>query len=217
MQRSHQKMLEETPSPALRPAEREGLLALAVAALRELGYKSAGTMEFLYQDGEFYFIEMNTRLQVEHPISEMISGIDIVREQLRIAAGAPLGYRQSDIMLRGHAIECRINAENPEDFRPSPGRVTDYHAPGGLGVRVDSALYQGYEVPPYYDSLIAKLIVYGENRKECLMRLRRALEEYVIGGIETTIPLHQRLVDEADFLRGDYDIHWLERFLAQPS
>jgi len=191
LQRSHQKMFEETPSPALNREERERLSGLAVAALRNLGYKGVGTLEFLYQDGEFFFIEMNTRLQVEHPITEMISGIDIVREQIRIAAGAPLGYRQPDISFCGHAIECRINAENPETFLPCPGRVTDYHAPGGLGVRVDSALYHGYEVPPYYDSLISKLIVHGKSRNECLMRLRRALEEYVIGGIETTIPLHQ--------------------------
>jgi acetyl-CoA carboxylase, biotin carboxylase subunit len=215
LQRAHQKVLEETPSPALNPSERDRLGALAVAALRNIGYRSVGTLEFLCQDGEFFFIEMNTRLQVEHPISEMVSGIDIVREQLRIAAGAPLGYRQAEIRLSGHAIECRINAENPETFRPSPGRVTDYHAPGGLGVRVDSALYQGYEVPPYYDSLISKLIIHGKTRNECLMRLRRALEEYVIGGIETTIPLHQRLVDAADFINGDYDIHWLERFLGR--
>src|SRR5689334_14421036 len=213
LQRSHQKLLEETPSPALNCNEREGLGALAVAALRELGYKSAGTLEFLYQDGEFFFIEMNTRLQVEHPITEMISGIDIVREQLRIAAGAPLEYRQSDIRLCGHAIECRINAENPQSFLPSPGRVTDYHAPGGLGVRVDSALYQGYQVPPHYDSLISKLIVHGKSRNECLMRLRRALDEYVIGGIETTIPLHRRLVAATEFIDGDYDVHWLERFV----
>ncbi len=217
LQRAHQKMLEETPSPALDPPARERLLALAVAALKELGYKSAGTIEFLYEDGAFYFIEMNTRLQVEHPISEMISGVDIVKEQLRIAAGAPLGYRQSDIALRGHAIECRINAESPEDFRPSPGRVGEYHAPGGFGVRVDSALYQGYEVPPYYDSLVAKLIVHGGSREECVMRLRRALAEYAIGGIATTIPLHQALVDDAEFRRGTYDIHWLERFLARPG
>ncbi len=215
LQRAHQKLLEETPSPALAPPARERLTGLAVAALRQLGYKSAGTMEFLYEDGEFYFIEMNTRLQVEHPVSEMISGVDIVAEQLRIAAGAPLGYAQADVTLRGHAIECRINAESPEDFRPSPGRIKEYHAPGGLGVRVDSALYQGYEVPPYYDSLIAKLIVHGTNREECVMRLRRALAEYVIGGIETTIPLHQRLVDDPEFRRGAYDIHWLERFLAR--
>ena len=217
LQRSHQKLLEEAPSPALPPAVRERLLATAVGALQELHYKSSGTIEFLYQDGEFFFIEMNTRLQVEHPISEMISGVDIVREQLRIAAGEPLGYRQSDIVLRGHAIECRINAESSEDFRPSPGRVSDYHAPGGLGVRVDSALYQGYQVPPFYDSLVAKLIAYGADREECVMRLRRALAEYVVGGIETTIPLHQRLVEEADFRRGEYDIHWLERYLARPS
>ncbi len=213
LQRKHQKILEETPSPGLDPAARERLTATAVAALEKLGYQSAGTIEFLYRDGEFYFIEMNTRLQVEHPISEMISGIDIVREQLRIAAGETLGYRQSDIHLRGHAIECRINAENPDDFRPSPGRISEYHAPGGPGIRVDSGLYQGYTVPPYYDSLIAKLIIYGGDRAECLMRLRRALEEYVIGGIETTIPLHQRLGDNAEFQRGAYDIGWLERLL----
>jgi acetyl-CoA carboxylase biotin carboxylase subunit len=215
LQRSHQKVLEETPSSALNPDQRDRLGALAVGAMRELGYRSAGTLEFLYQDGEFSFIEMNTRLQVEHPISEMVSGVDIVREQLRIADGAPLGYRQAEIRLSGHAVECRINAENPDDFRPSPGRVTDYHAPGGLGVRVDSALYQGYVVPPYYDSLISKLIIHGKTRNECLMRLRRALEEYVIGGIETTIPLHQRLVGARDFIDGDYDIGWLERFVGR--
>ena len=217
LQRSHQKILEETPSPALNRYERERLGDLAAAALRELGYKSAGTLEFLYQQGEFFFIEMNTRLQVEHPITEMVSGIDIVREQLRIAAGSPLGYRQSDIKLCGHAIECRINAENPDSFLPSPGRVIDYHAPGGLGVRVDSALYQGYEVPPYYDSLVSKLIVHGRSRNECLMRLRRALEEYVIEGIETTIPLHQRLAAAAEFVDGDYDVHWLGRFVQRPG
>jgi acetyl-CoA carboxylase biotin carboxylase subunit len=217
LQRSHQKLLEETPSPALNCGERERLGQLAVAALRELGYKNAGTLEFLYQDGEFFFIEMNTRLQVEHPITEMISGIDIVREQLRIAAGAPLGYRQTDVNICGHAIECRINAEDSRTFKPSPGRVTDYHAPGGLGVRVDSALYQGYEVPPYYDSLISKLIVHGKSRNECLMRLRRALDEYVIGGIETTIPLHQRLTEAAEFIDGDYDVHWLEHFTSRLS
>jgi acetyl-CoA carboxylase, biotin carboxylase subunit len=215
LQRSHQKVLEETPSPALNPGERDRLGRLAVGAMAEIGYKSAGTMEFLYQDGEFFFIEMNTRLQVEHPISELVSGVDIVREQLRLAAGAPLGYTQADINLSGHAIECRINAENPQTFVPSPGRVSDYHAPGGLGVRVDSALYAGYAVPPYYDSLVAKLAVHGKSRNECLMRLRRALEEYVIGGIETTIPLHQRLVEAAEFIDGDYDIHWLEGFVGR--
>ena len=216
LQRSHQKVLEETPSPALNCEERDRLGALAATAVAELGYKGAGTLEFLYQDGEFFFIEMNTRLQVEHPITEMVSSVDIVREQLRIAAGDPLGYRQSDIKLCGHAIECRINAENPQTFAPSPGRVSEYHAPGGLGVRVDSALYHGYEVPSYYDSLIAKLVIHGRSRNECLMRLRRALEEYVIGGIETTIPLHQALVGAAEFIDGDYDVHWLERFVGRP-
>jgi acetyl-CoA carboxylase biotin carboxylase subunit len=215
LQRSHQKMVEETPSPALNADQRGRIGALAVGAMRELGYRSAGTLEFLYEEGEFFFIEMNTRLQVEHPVSEMVSGVDIVREQLRVADGAPLGYRQAEIRLSGHAIECRINAENPDDFRPSPGRVSDYHAPGGLGVRVDSALYQGYAVPPYYDSLISKLIVHGRNRNECLMRLRRALEEYVIAGIETTIPLHQRLLGARAFIDGDYDIQWLERFVGR--
>ena len=216
LQRSHQKLLEETPAPALDRAARERLLGRAVAALAELGYKSAGTMEFLYEDGAFYFIEMNTRLQVEHPISEMVSGVDIVMEQLRIASGQPLGVRQSDIALTGHAIECRINAEHPENFRPSPGRVSDYLAPGGPGVRVDSGLYQGYEVPPYYDSLVAKLVAHAATREECVMRLKRALAEYVIGGIETTIPLHQRLVEDPEFRAGACDIHWLERFLGRP-
>jgi acetyl-CoA carboxylase biotin carboxylase subunit len=215
LQRAHQKMFEETPSPVLAPEQRAQLSARAAAAMRQLCYKSAGTLEFLYQDGEFFFIEMNTRLQVEHPISEMVSGVDIVREQLRIAAGMPLGYRQDEIELEGHAAECRITAENPRSFLPAPGRVSEYHAPGGPGVRVDSALYQGYEVPPFYDSLISKLIIHGRSRDECLMRLRRALDEYVIGGIETTIPLHQRLVGAAPFISGDYDIHWLERFVAE--
>jgi acetyl-CoA carboxylase biotin carboxylase subunit len=215
LQRKHQKILEETPSPALNAAERERLGRTVTEAMRKLGYKSAGTVEFLYQDGEFFFIEMNTRIQVEHPISEMVSGIDLVREQIRIAAGAPLGYRQEEVKLSGHAIECRINAENPETFAPSPGCITSYHVPGGLGVRIDSALYQGYTVPPNYDSLVAKLVVHGTSRNECLMRLKRALQEYVIGGIETTIPLHQRLVADPDFINGDYDIHWLERFLAR--
>jgi acetyl-CoA carboxylase biotin carboxylase subunit len=207
-------LLEEAPSPALDAATRARLCDTAVAAMREIGYRGAGTIEFLYEDGAFYFIEMNTRLQVEHPVSEMISGIDLVREQLRVAAGETLGFTQADIELTGHAIECRINAESSEDFRPSPGRVTEYLAPGGAGVRVDSALYQGYEVPPFYDSLVAKLVVNGTSREECVMRLRRALAEYVIGGIETTIPLHQRLVDDPEFRRGAYDIHWLERFLG---
>ena len=215
LQRSHQKLLEEAPSPALNAEQRDRLGKVATGAMRKLGYRGAGTLEFLFEDGEFFFIEMNTRLQVEHPISEAISGIDIVREQIRIAAGAELGYRQDDVELSGHAIECRINAENPETFAPSPGRVTGYHTPGGLGVRIDSALYQGYTVPPNYDSLVAKLIVHGATRNECLMRLRRALEEYVIVGIETTIPLHQRLVRATDFIDGSYDIHWLERFVGR--
>jgi acetyl-CoA carboxylase, biotin carboxylase subunit len=215
LQRLHQKVLEETPSPGLDEAARERVAAITVKALKNLGYQSVGTIEFLYKDGEFSFIEMNTRLQVEHSITEMVSGIDLVREQLRIAAGDSLGYGQSDIHLRGHAIECRINAERAEDFRPSPGRISEYHAPGGPGVRVDSGLYQGYEVPPYYDSLISKLIIYGGDRQECLMRLRRALEEYAIGGIDTTIPLHQQLADNAEFQAGTYDIGWLERMLGR--
>ncbi len=215
LQRKHQKLLEETPSPALNNSMREALGRTVTAAMRKLGYRSVGTIEFLYQDGEFFFIEMNTRLQVEHPISEMVSGVDIVREQIRIAAGAPLGFRQEEVKLSGHAIECRINAEDPETFAPSPGCITSYHAPGGPGVRVDSALYQGYTVPPNYDSLIAKLVVHGATRNECLMRLRRALEEYVITGIETSLPLHLRLIAEPDFINGEYDIHWLERFVAR--
>jgi len=214
LQRRHQKVLEEAPSPALNAREREKIGNVAIEAMRKFGYRSAGTIEFLFQDGEFYFIEMNTRLQIEHPVSEMITGIDLVREQIRVAAGAPLQIAQSDIKFNGHAIECRINAEDPETFRPSPGRVSDYHAPGGLGVRVDSALYSGYTVPPHYDSLIAKLIVHGNSRNECLMRLRRALEEFVIGGIATTIPLHQKLIAAPDFINGDYDIRWLENFVA---
>ncbi|HXA69526.1 MAG TPA: acetyl-CoA carboxylase biotin carboxylase subunit [Stellaceae bacterium] len=215
LQRSHQKVLEETPSPALNQEQRTELGRVATEAIAKLGYKSAGTIEFLFEDGKFFFIEMNTRIQVEHPISEMVSGIDIVREQLRIASGAPLGYRQADVKLAGHAIECRINAEHPESFVPSPGTITGYHAPGGMGVRVDSALYQGYSVPPQYDSLVAKLIVHGTSRNECLMRLRRSLEEFVITGIDTTIPLHQRLVAAPDFINGTYDVHWLGRFLGR--
>ncbi|HKU98610.1 MAG TPA: acetyl-CoA carboxylase biotin carboxylase subunit [Vineibacter sp.] len=214
LQRRHQKVLEETPSPALNREMRERIGGLAADAIRTMGYRGVGTLEFLFQDGEFYFIEMNTRLQVEHPITEAITGIDLVREQIRVATGGALGFTQGDIKFAGHAIECRINAENPETFVPSPGRITDYHPPGGLGVRVDSALYAGYRMPPYYDSLVAKLIVAGTNRNECLMRLRRALEEYVVGGIDTTIPLHQRLIAQADFVNGDYDIHWLERLVG---
>ena len=214
LQRRHQKVLEEAPSPALNEDSRYEIGEIAAEAVRKIGYRSAGTIEFLYENGEFYFIEMNTRLQVEHPITEMITGLDLVREMVRIAAGAPLGYTQDDVRFSGHAIECRINAEHPETFMPSPGRIGDYHAPGGLGVRVDSGLYSGYTVPPYYDSMIAKLIVHGANRNECLMRLRRSLAEYVIDGIETSIPLHQSLMSAVDFVNGDYDIHWLEKFVG---
>ncbi|MDK9721839.1 MAG: acetyl-CoA carboxylase biotin carboxylase subunit [Rhodospirillales bacterium] len=213
LQRRHQKVLEEAPSPALNAMMRESIGSVATTAMKTLGYRNAGTIEFLYEDGQFYFIEMNTRLQVEHPITEMITGLDIVREQIRIAAGAPLGYTQEDVRFSGHAIECRVNAENPDTFIPSPGKVGIYHAPGGLGVRVDSALYTGYRVPPHYDSMIAKLIVHGTSRNECMMRLKRALGEFVIEGLSTTLPLHQRLISEPDFVNGSYDIHWLEHFV----
>ncbi len=215
LQRSHQKILEEAPSPVLRPEQRAHIGGVALEAMQKLKYRGAGTLEFLFQDGHFAFIEMNTRIQVEHPVSEMISGIDLVQEQIRIAAGAALGYDQSSIKLTGHSIECRINAENPVTFMPSPGKVSAYHAPGGLGVRIDSALYPGYTVPSNYDSLVSKLIVHGKNRHECVMRMKRALHEYVIAGIETNIPLHQRLMEEPDFISGDYDIHWLERFVGR--
>jgi acetyl-CoA carboxylase biotin carboxylase subunit len=216
LQRRHQQLLEEAPSPALNLETRFAIGARSAEAIKALGYLGVGTLEFLYQDGEFYFIEMNTRLQVEHPITEMITGVDLVREQIRVADGAPLGYSQDDVQFRGHAIECRITAEDPETFAPRPGLVTDYHPPGGLGVRVDSALYAGYRVPPHYDSMIAKLIVHGATRNECLMRLRRSLEEFVVDGIDTTLPLHRRLVEAPDFANGLYDIHWLERFVAEP-
>ncbi len=215
LQRRHQKVIEEAPSPALNAEMRHRIGETVASALAKLNYRSAGTVEFLYENGEFYFIEMNTRLQVEHPVTEMISGVDLVRAQIRVAAGGGLDLTQNDIKLSGHAVECRINAENPETFVPSPGRITDFHAPGGLDVRVDSALYSGYAVPPYYDSLVAKLIVHGKTRNECLMRLRRALEEFVIGGIETTIPLHERLLAENAFIDGNYDIHWLEHWLEE--
>ncbi|RMF69632.1 MAG: acetyl-CoA carboxylase biotin carboxylase subunit [Alphaproteobacteria bacterium] len=214
LQRRHQKILEEAPSPAISPAERDDIATRTAEAIRKLGYRGAGTVEFLYQDGAFYFIEMNTRLQVEHPVTEMITGLDLVREQIRIARGEPLGFGQQDVVLRGHAIECRINAEDPLTFAPSPGQVSDYHPPGGLDVRVDSALFAGYRIPPYYDSLVAKLIVRGDTREEALRRLHRALEEFVIGGIKTTLPLHRRLVTEPAFRAGQYDIHWLEQYLA---
>jgi acetyl-CoA carboxylase, biotin carboxylase subunit len=214
LQRRHQKVLEEAPSPALNSEQRGRIGELAAAAVRKLKYRGAGTMEFLFQDGEFYFIEMNTRLQVEHPITEAVTGIDLVREQIRIAAGGDLGFKQSDIRITGHAIECRINAENSDTFVPCPGKITDYHSPGGLGVRVDSGLYTGYVMPPYYDSMVAKLIVSGSTRNECLMRLRRSLEEFVIGGIDTTIALQQRIIGQQEFIDGDYDIHWLEKLVG---
>jgi acetyl-CoA carboxylase, biotin carboxylase subunit len=214
LQRRHQKLLEEAGSPAITPVQRASLGETATAALRKLGYRNAGTLEFLYQDGQFSFIEMNTRLQVEHPVTEMLCDIDLVREQIRVAAGAPLGYEQRDVTFSGHAIECRITAEDPVTFIPTPGRVTAYHAPGGLGVRVDSALYAGYFVPPYYDSLVAKLIVHAPTRARAIDRMRRALDEFAVVGIKTTIPLHQRIVDDPEFQAGDYTIHWLEKFVA---
>jgi acetyl-CoA carboxylase, biotin carboxylase subunit len=215
LQRRHQKLLEEAGSPAISIEQRDALGKVSTDALRKLGYRNVGTLEFLYQDGQFAFIEMNTRLQVEHPVTEMVCGIDLVREQIRVAAGAALGYVQSDITFSGHAIECRVTAEDPDTFVPSPGRVTAYHAPGGLGVRIDSALYAGYVVPPFYDSMVAKLIVHAPTRKDAINRLRRALDEFAIVGIQTTIPLHRRIVDDEDFQMGDYTIHWLERFVAQ--
>ncbi len=214
LQRRHQKLLEEAGSPALSATARDALGATVTAGLSRLGYRNAGTLEFLYQDGQFAFIEMNTRLQVEHPVTEMITGIDIVREQIRIAAGQPLGYRQSDVTFTGHAIEVRVTAEDPEDFTPSPGRVNVFHVPGGLGVRVDSALYAGYVVPSHYDSMVAKLIVHAPDRATAIARLRRALDEFAVGGIKTTLPLHQRIVNDPAFCAGEYDIHWLERFVA---
>ena len=214
LQRRHQKLLEEAGSPVITPKQRDLLGATATTALRRLGYRNAGTLEFLYQDEQFAFIEMNTRLQVEHPVTEMLCDVDLVREQIRVAAGSRLGYEQRDIVFNGHAIECRITAEDPLTFLPTPGRVTAFHAPGGLGVRVDSALYAGYFVPPYYDSLVAKLIVHAPTRQRAIDRMRRALDEFAVVGIKTTIPLHQRIVDAPDFQAGDYSIHWLEKFVA---
>src|ERR1700724_19791 len=215
LQRRHQKVWEEGPSPALDAAARQKTGATVAKAMQEMKYLGVGTVEFLYEDGEFYFIEMNTRIQVEHPVTEMITDIDLILEQIRVAAGGELGITQSDVKFHGHAIECRINAENPSTFRPSPGRIQQYHPPGGPGVRVDSAVYQGYAIPPYYDSLVGKLIVHGKSRTECLMRLKRALDEFVVDGIETTLPLFRALVREQAVIDGDYHIHWLERFLAQ--
>ena len=215
LQRRHQKVLEEAPSPVITAAERARMGGIVAKAMADMGYRGAGTIEFLWEDGEFYFIEMNTRLQVEHPVTEAITGLDLVREQIRIAEGHPLTLRQEDVQFRGHAIECRINAEDWKTFAPSPGKVAMYHAPGGMHVRVDSGLYTGYKVPPYYDSMIAKLIVYGTTRDGALRRLRRALEEFVIEGMKTTIPLHQALLDDPEFQRGQYTIKWLEEWLAR--
>ena len=215
LQRRHQKVLEEAPSPVITPEERARMGGIVSKAMADMSYRGAGTIEFLWEDGKFYFIEMNTRLQVEHPVTEAITGFDLVREQIRIADGLPLSVKQSELEFRGHAIECRINAEDPWTFTPSPGLVDSYHASGGLHVRVDSGLYTGYRIPPYYDSMIAKLIVYGRTREGCIMRLKRALEEMVVGGVKTSIPLHQALLTEKDFLEGDYSIKWLEDWLAK--
>ncbi len=215
LQRRHQKVVEEAPSPVITAAERDRMGGIVAKAMADMSYRGAGTIEFLWEGGEFYFIEMNTRLQVEHPVTEAITGLDLVREQIRVAEGHALTLRQEDVVFRGHAIECRINAEDPRTFMPSPGLVKQYHAPGGMHVRVDSGLYAGYRVPPYYDSMIAKLIVYGTTREGALRRLRRALEEFVIEGMKTTIPLHQALLDDPEFRQGEYTIKWLEEWLAR--
>ncbi|MBO6282131.1 MAG: acetyl-CoA carboxylase biotin carboxylase subunit [Alphaproteobacteria bacterium] len=213
IQRNNQKVIEECPSPALNQSQRDEIGEIVRKAIAKIGYCNAGTLEFLYEDGKFYFMEMNTRLQVEHPVTEAVTGIDIVREQIRIASGAQLGYTQEDIKFNGHAIECRINAEDPATFIPCPGKIEEWHAPGGLGVRVDSEIYSGYAIPPFYDSMIAKLIVHAGTRNAALMRLRRALEEFVIMGVNTTIPLHQKIISQPEYLDGQYDIHWLEHFM----
>jgi acetyl-CoA carboxylase, biotin carboxylase subunit len=214
LQRRHQKVLEEAPSPVITPEERDRMGGIVAKAMADMAYRGAGTIEFLWENGEFYFIEMNTRLQVEHPVTEAITGVDLVREQIRIADGKPLSVSQEDLRFTGHAIECRINAEDPFTFAPSPGKVTAYHAAGGMHVRVDSGLYAGYTIPPYYDSMIAKLIVYGRTREGCIMRLRRALQEMVVQGVKTSIPLHCELLEQPDVLNGDYSIKWLEHWLA---
>ena len=217
IQRRHQKLFEEAPSPALNAEQRAKIGEITANAVKALGYLGVGTVEYLFEDGEFYFIEMNTRLQVEHPVTELITGVDLVREQIRIADGRPLSLSQDDVTFSGHAVECRINAEDPETFAPSPGRLTEFHAPGGLGVRMDSGAYAGYAIPPHYDSLIGKLIVHGQSRTECLMRLRRALGELVVGGVKTTGPLFERLLDQPDIQNGDYSIHWLEKHLKNET
>ena len=215
LQRRHQKVLEEAPSPIITAEQRDEMGGIVAKAMADMGYRGAGTIEFLYEGGKFYFIEMNTRLQVEHPVTEAITGLDLVREQIRVAWGHPLTLRQEDVQFRGHAIECRINAEDPATFAPSPGTVKQYHAPGGMNVRDDSGLYAGYRIPPYYDSMVAKLIVYGTTRAGALRRLRRALKEFVIDGVKTTIPLHQALLDDPEFQEGEYTIKWLEDWLAK--
>ncbi len=215
LQRRNQKILEEAPCPVLTEEERQEIGGIVAKAISKIGYLGVGTIEFLYENGEFFFIEMNTRLQVEHPVTEAITGIDLVREQIRVAAGEKLSFTQDDIKFRGHAIECRINAEHPRTFVPSPGKVREFHAPGGLGVRLDSAVYAGYSIPPFYDSLIGKLIVHGANREEALMRLKRSLDEMVIAGIETTLPLFRDLVGDPDVISGDYHIHWLQHWLEE--
>ena len=213
LQRRHQKVLEEAPSPALTKEERDGISKIIVKAVKKLGYLGAGTFEMLYENGEFFFIEMNTRIQVEHPITEMITGFDLVKEQVNVASGKKLSIKQKDIKIQGHSIECRINSENPNTFTPNAGTINNYHTPGGLGVRVDSALYSGYKVPPNYDSLISKLIVYGNSREDAILKLKIALKEYVIDGIDTTLSLHDKIIREKKFISGDYDIRWLEKFL----
>lgn len=214
-QRRHQKLVEEAPSPVLSDEQRNHIGTLAAETIRKMGYVGAGTIEFLFQDGEFFFMEMNTRIQVEHPVTEMITGIDLIAEQIRVAAGEPLSVNKEKIHLRGHAIEVRINAEDPDTFIPSPGEITQFHAPGGLGVRFDSAIYGGYRIPPYYDSMVGKLIVHGRNREECIKRMRRALNETVVEGVKTTLPLHRWIFDQPEFLGGEYSIHWLEKKFAE--
>ncbi len=216
LQRRHQKVFEEAPSPIITDKQRNELGEICASAMRKMKYRGLGTVEFLYEHGSFYFIEMNTRIQVEHPVTELITGIDLVHEQISVAAGNPLTLKQSDIVFRGHAIECRINAEDPDTFMPSPGKVTHFHAPGGPGIRIDSALYAGYQIPPYYDSMVGKLIAHGKNREQCLGRLRRALKEFYIDGVKTNIKLHQRLVENDDVKKGDYTIHWLEKTFLKP-
>ena len=213
LQRRHQKILEEAPCPILKKSERNAISKTIIRAVKKLGYLGAGTFEMLFDNGKFYFIEMNTRIQVEHPITEMISGIDLIKEQINVAAGNVLSFKQKDIKFSGHSIECRINSEDPKTFIPSPGKINTYHAPGGIGVRVDSALYSGYKIPPHYDSLVSKLIVHGKNRKEAILKLKTALNEYLIEGVQTTLELHKTILDQPDFINGDYDIRWLEKFL----